>query len=1400
VSDSATSPSVASSTEQPDPAASASRRSPWQRAALWLGGSVLVLLLLLLTLGGIGLTTQAGLDALLGLAKRFAPGQLSYDNISGRLWGPLHVEGLRYEDGPLKLKLNKADLEWNLAQLLSRQLTIDRLHFDGLELHLPPEKAPSEPSPPLLPDIRAPLDVTITDLQGRNIRIVPAEGQPIEIDAIDLKARMAADGIKIDNLTVKSPLAEARLSGQANPTGNYPLQFDLDWQAPLAHYGVFHGQGKVQGELRDKLTLTHQITGPATLQLDAEVRKPLTEAAWSAKAKLDIPDLKPFAPDLAGKPLKAQVDAQGVMTRFTGQGEIAATLPELGQTTARFTASGDPQNIKIDQLKVTAPERDLTLAAEGEAQLAEGALPKFRTRAELKATVPELGPTTVQLNAAGDAETIKLDQVHLTAPAWALNLVTQGEAKFANGAFSGLQAQGEMNATVPQFGPVALRFTADGDAKTVKLNELRLTAAQHPLKLNAQGQVELADLRFQAQGQWQSLAWPLKGIPQIQSAKGNFTAEGTPRDYRFTVAAADLQGPNVPKGDWTLTGQGSEQGVRDVKLAGKTLQGTLQADADATWAPGLGWKASVTGQGINPGAHWKEVPGKLNFQLKSDGGLENGELRANVLLEELSGTLSGQRVAGQADVSIRGQNLTVRTLNVSAGDARLEATGALTDRWDMVWKLNAPQLKSLIPGLSGAVTSTGKLSGTRTSPIIAANLAVDNLKQGANQIQRLRGEANIDASGGRSQLKIIGDGLVLGGQKWQSLRVDGSGTTAAHDLKAELTGDPGRFLLALAGSLQTPAMTWQGRITQLDARNTVAGQWSLDKPASLRASAKEASLDTACLSSAPTRLCLQGQWQQTGDFNGRVQLSNLNPEQFKRFFPKDVALTTTINGEATVNGKIGGALLAKANVNMAPGSVSLHNEGRPVTIAFNGGNLRLDSNGRTATGQARLDLGSTGQLQANVQVQDPLGAGRLSGKIEASITDLKIVSAFVPEITEISGQVRADVALGGTLAKPLGRGDVRLENAAMSIPEAGLKLRDLQFAATSTGQGPIRLTGSVQSDPGQLQVDGQYDPFKSHLVLAITGANFQALKTTDVQIQISPDLKIDYTPQQTRLEGSITIPRAFLRPGGQRPGAINASSDAVIVKNKDGEIPAAKGRGMAIFADVRVVVGPNVELETPAFKGKLRGDLRVLQSPQLAPRASGSIEVVAGKYKIYGEEIEIQRGELLYSSSALDNPSLELRIVRQERNIISGSEIMAGAQVRGTLKKPKLTFFSTPTMSDPDVLAYLVLGRAPGAGTETAMLFKAASALGSGQSGGLSKSLTDAFGLDSAELGSTSQGGTSFMLGKYLTPRLYVGYGIGLINAVNTFFLKYRFTEHLMLESATNATGTGGDFIYTIER
>lgn len=284
----------------------------------------------------------------------------------------------------------------------------------------------------------------------------------------------------------------------------------------------------------------------------------------------------------------------------------------------------------------------------------------------------------------------------------------------------------------------------------------------------------------------------------------------------------------------------------------------------------------------------------------------------------------------------------------------------------------------------------------------------------------------------------------------------------------------------------------------------------------------------------------------------------------------------------------------------------------------------------------------------------------------------------------------------------------------------------------------------------------------------------------------------------------MTIPRASISPGGGsgRPGTIKASEDAVVIKDRDGKSPQAVAQRMETYADVRVVLGQDVQLDTPAFKGKLQGNLRVVETPQLAPRGSGNVAVVAGKYKIYGEEIDIQRGQLLFSNSPLDNPGLDLRVARQGRDAVSSDEITAGAQVRGTLKKPQLTLFSQPKMSDPDILAYLVLGRAPQSGgstSETAMLFKAASALSSG-GGGVTKSLGDTFGLDSVELGGSGGDDTSLMLGKYLTPNLYVGYGVGLLDAINTFNVKYQFSKYVMFESASSSAGTGADLTYTIER
>ena len=152
----------------------------------------------------------------------------------------------------------------------------------------------------------------------------------------------------------------------------------------------------------------------------------------------------------------------------------------------------------------------------------------------------------------------------------------------------------------------------------------------------------------------------------------------------------------------------------------------------------------------------------------------------------------------------------------------------------------------------------------------------------------------------------------------------------------------------------------------------------------------------------------------------------------------------------------------------------------------------------------------------------------------------------------------------------------------------------------------------------------------------------------------------------------------------------------------------------------------------------------------------------SGEYIVSGQRLQIERGRLLFANSPLDNPGLDLRVTRTVENFttlsLDDSRVVVGAQVTGTLQRPRLDLFSEPAMPDSSILSYLVLGQAP----QTAQQ-------------------------------------SSFILGKYLSPRLYVGYGVGLYNAVNTFILRYRLSKRVLIEATSSTVQTGADVFYTIE-
>ena len=176
--------------------------------------------------------------------------------------------------------------------------------------------------------------------------------------------------------------------------------------------------------------------------------------------------------------------------------------------------------------------------------------------------------------------------------------------------------------------------------------------------------------------------------------------------------------------------------------------------------------------------------------------------------------------------------------------------------------------------------------------------------------------------------------------------------------------------------------------------------------------------------------------------------------------------------------------------------------------------------------------------------------------------------------------------------------------------------------------------------------------------------------------------------------------------------------------------------------------------------------------------------------------VDVEFGRLLYAGGPISNPGLDLRAVRHVGTITTG------LKVRGSLNQPQIELFSLPAMSQTDALAYLLLGRPieNADGDEGEMMAKAALALGLSGGDRIARLLGDRFGLDEMRIESSDTGDqTSLVIGRYLSPKLYVSYGVGLIEAVNTFSVRYQISDKWQLKGESGEF-KGADLFYTIER
>jgi translocation and assembly module TamB len=194
--------------------------------------------------------------------------------------------------------------------------------------------------------------------------------------------------------------------------------------------------------------------------------------------------------------------------------------------------------------------------------------------------------------------------------------------------------------------------------------------------------------------------------------------------------------------------------------------------------------------------------------------------------------------------------------------------------------------------------------------------------------------------------------------------------------------------------------------------------------------------------------------------------------------------------------------------------------------------------------------------------------------------------------------------------------------------------------------------------------------------------------------------------------------------------------------------------------------------------------------PNASAVGSGELEVKEGKYDAYGRELEIERGKLLFTGGPLTDPGVDLRASRE----LPGYTV--GVIARGPLRRPQLTLFSEPSLPQAQIASMLIVGRSsiqgdPGAAGDAVSDVEQGGAILAGQLGKY-------VGLDDIGLTQDDDTGSQLVIGKYLSPRLYVSYGISLVEEINTLKLRYTIGDRWTL-SVESGLEQAFDVEYRIE-
>ncbi len=887
--------------------------------------------------------------------------------------------------------------------------------------------------------------------------------------------------------------------------------------------------------------------------------------------------------------------------------------------------------------------------------------------------------------------------------------------------------------------------------------DLRRYDVEHTLQLphglSTNGHFSFVDnlLEFDLSNTWAELEWPV-GESTLKSTGGTLSLAGNLSNIDLSLGTS-ARLDDLPEVRINLEGVADPGKIRLTRFDADTDSGRFVASGDVRWQPAPSFD----------------------------------------LIYALEGRINDQPLGGGGTLGYAQGQFTVSNGRIELGSNRLELAGAVGDRLALDAEVDLPSIGELLPDASGNLSANVELRGSREQPEGRIEARAIDLSWSDFGIGSLVVDAELTPPQDLA-LSVILEKIVAADAEVDSASFAAAGTLDQHVLRTEIRSDGNQVAAETSGVYADGQ--WSGQAGSLEISSVLAGAWSLREPVDLLVSRDALSVSNACLQSATgvAQACVQAAATRSGPTTFDLAISDLPLSTLPVALPANVTPGGFINVQA-VGSVSDSRVTGEGSLSLRDASIEAVVDDEIISAGLTRAAAEISLVDNRAVTSLRLDLADDiGSTALDFAVDDVMnGESAVTGRGTVEITDLSLLAVLLPDIARPRGIIDGSLDISGTLDAPQLVGTIGMSDGGFGFRRTGIEITDINARIAQLSAGRLQLEGSARSGDGQIRIRG--DTWASadagiRSEFLVTGEDFELSRLPDWQVAASPSVAIVFDDRVTTVTGNLFIPTTDVRVRDIPETAESASPDAV-VHSSDGSEPVARRR---IDVDVAVGLGDAVRFAGFGLSTGIEGAVRIRGGTHNPYTGSGRLSLSGGRYKAYGQDLEIERGQLIFNGP-LDNPQLDVRAVRRL------TDVTAGIALSGTPSQLRSSLFSEPPLGDAETLSYLLTGRplasASGAG-DGDMLNSAAFALGVASAGNIVTQVRTGLGLDTLAVEGGAEDGR-LIAGKRFGSRLFVEYGYGLIDKLGTLLLRYQLSDRIILESRTG-TVSNFDVLYRVRK